>query len=67
MANRLLQAAASQFVGRTRERAQLAGLVDRGSGPAVVFASEPGGIGMPALVTATVAGLDQPVVGWTLG
>ena len=62
MALRLQQAAASQFVGRDRERALLAGLLVRGSGPAVVFVSGQGGIGKSALVTATVAGLDLPVV-----
>lgn len=61
MALRLQQAAAAQFVGRDRERALLAGLLVRGSGPAVVFVSGQGGIGKSALVTATVAGLDLPV------
>ncbi|MEP6561970.1 MAG: ATP-binding protein, partial [Nakamurella sp.] len=62
LADRLRQAAATQFVGRARERAHLAGLLDRGFGPAVVFVSGPGGIGKSALVAMTVAGLDQPVV-----
>ena len=62
MARRLQQAAAAQFVGRDRERAHLAGLLVRGAGPAVVFVSGAGGIGKSALVTATVAGLDLPVV-----
>ena len=62
MADRLVRAAAAQFVGRTRERAQLAGLVEPGVGPAVVFVSGPGGIGKSALVSATVAGLPHPVV-----
>ena len=62
MALRLHEAAATQFVGRDRERALLAGLLVRGSGPAVVFVSGQGGIGKSALVTATVAGLDLPVV-----
>ena len=60
MADRLLWAASTQFVGRGREQAQLAGLVEPGVGPAVVFVSGPGGIGKSALVTATVAGLDHP-------
>ncbi len=62
MAHRLQRAAAAQFVGRDRERARLAGLLVRGSDPAVVFVSGPGGIGKSALVTATVAGLDLPAV-----
>lgn len=62
MAHRLQQAAATQFVGRDWERAHLAGLLIRGSGPAVVFVTGPGGIGKSALVSATVAGLDLPVV-----
>lgn len=62
MAHRLQQAAASQFVGRDRECARLAGLLARGSDPAVAFVSGPGGIGKSALVRATVAGLDLRAV-----
>ncbi len=62
MANRLLEAASAQFVGRARERAQLAGLVEPGAGPAVVFVSGPGGIGKSALVAATVADLHHAAV-----
>ena len=62
VAHRLQEAAASQFVGRDRERARLAGLLARGSDPAVVFVSGLGGIGKSALVAATVAGLDLVTV-----
>ncbi len=62
LAGRLRRAAAARFVGRVRERAHLADLLDRGFGPAVVFVSGSSGIGKTALVAATIAGLDQPVV-----
>ena len=62
MAHRLQEAAATQFVGRARERARLTSLLDLGSAPAVVFVSGPGGIGKSVLVAATVAGLDRPTI-----
>ncbi len=62
MARRIHEAAATQFVGRARELARLAPLLDRGSDPAVVFVSGPGGIGKTVLVAATVTDLDGPSV-----
>ncbi|MEP6559935.1 MAG: LuxR family transcriptional regulator, partial [Nakamurella sp.] len=56
------EASAARFVGRVRERAQLAALVSGRTGPAVVFVSGPGGVGKSALVAATVAGLAKRVV-----
>ena len=62
LAGRLRGSAAAQLVGRGRERERLSALLVRGSGPAVVFVSGPGGIGKTTLVTATVDDLDQRVV-----
>jgi len=62
VAGRLRGSAAARLVGRARERERLSALLVRGSGPAVVFVSGPGGIGKTMLVTATVTDLDQRVV-----